>query len=275
MVRDCQLSSMDFIDVARRQLPSEPDIDIVDSVLERTLIAHSRYVPDSRRLAEWHATFELALEAIRSADSDDGRITWARTAIGAAATQDDIGRLAELRDNPAAIGGFAFDQEMRWEIAVKAVAYGLSGAKLQLDAEAARDRSDRGKRALIRAGAAQPSAEAKEEAWRRIHGPGYGSFHLTRAAMQGFFWTQQAELLAPYSGRFFDEVRSVFETRDHPFARSYMLTMYPAYRSEQHVLDRSNAVLGSLNGLPTLSRQLAEMADELARQIRVRQYAER
>jgi aminopeptidase N len=276
MVRDCQLSSLDFAAIARRQLPGESDFDIVDSVLQRLAIAQGRYLPDASRLAEAHATFELALDNLRGATSDDGRIIWARAAIAAAASAGDVARLVELREQPADIGGFAFDQEMRWEIAIKAVAHGLPGAGEQLEVEAGRDPSDRGRRAMIRAAAAVPAADAKAEAWRLIHGDGYGSFHLTRAAMQGFFWIHQADLLAPYAGRFFDEVRGVFEKRDHPFARSYMLTMFPGYRSERRVLDRSHELLASLNGsLPTLSRQLAESADELARQIRVREFAER
>jgi aminopeptidase N len=276
MVRDCQLGSLDFLAIGRRQLPSEPDLDIVDSVVQRMTIAQARYVPEARRLDEAHAAFELAVEQLREAASEDGRIIWARAAIAAAASAEDVRELVALRDHPTRAGGFLFDQEMRWDIAAKAVAHDLLGAHDQLRVEEARDPSDRGKRALIRAGAAVPTAGAKAEAWRRIHAEGYGSFHLTRAAMQGFFWTHQAELLAPYSERFFDEVRNVFETRDHPFARSYMLTMYPGYRSERHVLDRSQALLAGLNGnLPTLSRQLAEAADELARQIRVREFAER
>jgi aminopeptidase N len=275
MVRDAQLSSLDFLDIGRRQLPAETDMDIVDSILQRLALTQSRYVPDARRLGEAHATFEMALEAVGGATSPDGRIIWARAAITAAASRKDVERLAQLRDNPSGLDGFAFDQEMRWEIAIKAVAYDLPGAMDQLATEEQRDHSDRGQRARIRAHAARPTAEAKAEAWQRIHGDGYGSFHVTRAAMQGFWWIHQAELLAPYAGHFFDQVRPIFEKRDHPFARAYMLTMYPSYRSEAEVLDRSNSLLSSLNGdLPTLSRQLAEAADELSRAIRVRERAE-
>ncbi|HVM31306.1 MAG TPA: aminopeptidase N [Candidatus Limnocylindrales bacterium] len=276
MVRDCQLGSLDFLSICRRQLQLEPDLDIVDAMLQRIALAQARYVPDAVRLREAHATFDAALDSLRNARNSDGRIIWARAAIAAAASRDDVARLVELRDEPDAIGRFDFDQEMRWEIAVRAVAHGLPDALAQLDAEERRDPSDRGRRAVIRANAARPTAEGKAEAWRRIHGDGYGSFHFTRAAMQGFWWFHQAELLTPYRDRFFGEVRQVFETRDHPFARAYMLTMYPAYRSEPEVLDRSNEMLASLDGrLPTLSRQLAEAADELSRAIRVRACAER
>ena len=185
-----------------------------------------------------------------------------------ATTDADVARLVALAAGTEDIPGFVLDQEMRWAIAVKAVAFDLPDADARLATEAERDRSDRGRRALLRAEAARPSAEAKEEAWSKIHGEGYGSFHLTRAAMQGFFWPQQDHLLEPYVGRFFDRVRDVFATRDHPFARSYLLALYPAHRADPGVLERSQRLLAELNGsLPTLSRQLAEVADDLDRQI--------
>ena len=205
----------------------------------------------------------------------DPHIMWARSAINSATTTADVARLAELVDGSGSLPVFSEDQEMRWAIATKGIAYGLPDAEERLARETERDRSDRGRRALLRAEASRPSSEAKADAWSRIHGDGYGSFHLTRAAMMGFFWPGQDDVVEEYVDRFFSSVREVFETRDHPFARSYLLAMYPAYRADPIVLERSKKLLSSLNGsLPTLSRQLAEVADDLDRQIKVRAFAE-
>ncbi len=46
--------------------------------------------------------------------------------------------------------------------------------------------------------------------------------------MLGFFWPNQKELLEPFVDRFFNQLRDVFETRDHPFARAYLIYLYPA-----------------------------------------------
>jgi aminopeptidase N len=93
--------------------------------------------------------------------------------------------------------------------------------------------------------------------------------------MLGFLWPQQADLLEPYVGRFFDRVQEVFETRDHPFARAYLWSLYPTHKVDARVLERSREMVHGLNGsLPTLSRQLAELADELDRQIKVRAFAD-
>jgi aminopeptidase N len=275
MVRDCQLRSTDFMDICRRRLGAEPDLDVVNAALDRMTLVLGRYIPESRRQAEAHAAFETALERLRHADTGDAQIIWARAAISSAATAPDVQRLIDRLDAQPAGKGFTYDQDMRWGIVTKAIAHGLPGAEQRLSVEAARDASDRGRRALIRAEASRPRADSKEQVWQRIHGSGYGSFHLTRAAMQGFFWPHQEELLQPFVPRFFEQVRDVFATRDHPYARSYLMALYPAYRADPEVLARSHRLLESLDGaLPTLSRQLAEAADELARAIRVRAHAE-
>ena len=275
MVRDRQLRSTEYLAIGRDRLGAEPDLDILDMAIERAALVISRYVPEARRESEAHLWFEVAMANLAAAADGDRQIVWARSAVAVAATSTDVTRLAEIVARDERIGSFTFDQEMGWGVAIKAVAFGLPGAESLLAAQARRDPSDRGRRALLRAEASRPSAAAKAQVWELIHGAGYGSFHLTRAAMQGFFWPQQEELLEPYVERFFEQVRDVFTTRDHPFARSYLLSLYPAYRGDPGVLERSRRLLSELNGsLPTLSRQLTEVADDLDRQIKVRAFAE-
>jgi aminopeptidase N len=274
MVRDCELRSTEYLAIARSELPDEPDHDILNTVLDRAALIVNRYLPDSLHEAEAHMWFEAALENVDRATGDP-EIMWARSAINTAMSKEDVARLTTLIDGPATMAVFDDDQDMRWAIVTKGIAFGLPEAEDWLARETQRDRSDRGRRALLRAEASRPTAEAKQQAWDRIHGEGYGSFHLTRAAMMGFFWPQQGELVGPYVDRFFARVREVFETRDHPFARSYLLALYPAYGADPTVLQRSQELIASLNGsLPTLSRQLAESADDLERQIRIRAFAE-
>jgi aminopeptidase N len=276
MVRDRQLRSTEYLAIARERVGSETDRDILDMAVERAALALARFVPESARLAEAHLWFERALELLGATSDADHQILWARSAVAVAAGPDDVARLAAATAKDEPINGFALDQEMRWLVAIKAVAFGLPNADELLAMEAERDRSDRGRRALLRAEASRPTEGAKAEAWERINGEGYGSFHLTRAAMQGFYWPHQQPLLEPYEDAFFDKVRGVFETRDHPFARSYLLSLYPAYLGEPEVLERSRGLLSQLNGsLPTLTRQLTEAADDLDRVIKVRAFAEK
>jgi aminopeptidase N len=274
MVRDCRIKSTDYLAICRAQLPGERDFDVVGVVLERVAMTLVRYVPEVRRLPEAHEWFELALNTVTHASEPDTEVAWARSAIRAAAAPDDVARLVRIVDGTETLGSFEFDQEMRWAITVRAIAHGLPDGDRMLAEQSKLDPSDRGRRAMLQAEAARPTVESKQHTWQLINGDGYGSFHLTRAAMMGFFWAHQEDVLAPYVDEFFGRVRDIFEDRDHPFARAYIQSLYPAYRADPRVLDQSRKLLTTLNGsLPTLSRQLAEHADELERQIRVRDYA--
>jgi aminopeptidase N len=275
MVRDTRLRSTDFLDICRRILPNEPDLELVDGVILRVARCLADYVPDSRRLAESRALLDVALGALRRTASPDARIVWMRAAIMAAATPVDLEPLRALADGREVIDGFSVDQEMRWNLATKATAYGIDDAADLVAAERGRDRSDRGARAVIKAAAARPTAESKAETWRRINAEGYGSYHLTRAAMQGFVWPSQRDLIVPFREPFFEGLRGIFQTHDHPFARSYLTNLFQDRWAEPEMLERGRLLLGELDPAETtLARQLSEELDDLARAIRVRAYAE-
>jgi aminopeptidase N len=137
-----------------------------------------------------------------------------------------------------------------------------------------RDPSDRGQRAAIRALASRPAAASKQETWERIHGGGYGSDYLTRAAISGFQWTHQRDLLLPYRERFYEQVGDVYRTRDHAYAENYLRWLVPDRWAEPSELERMR---GFASGLDTehglLRRHVTEIADDIERDISVRAFA--
>jgi aminopeptidase N len=275
MVWDVRLPSTAYLEAARRNLPLQDDIELLESVLGRSTAALAAYVPQDMRDGEARALLVTALDAIRNASSRDARMIWLRAAIGVAATPEHLEPLFDLVDGRARVEDLTIDQDMRWALAIKGVAFGSEEAEERVAAERLRDPSDRGQRAVIRAAAARPTPEAKAEAWERIHGSGYGSYQLTRAAMQGFQSMRQRELLMTYREPFFEGVREVFATRDHPFARSYLLNMLPDLWAEPDVVQRSRRLLQSLDpDEQSLDRLLREKIDDLERAIRARALVE-
>ncbi len=274
MVRDRKLSSIEFLRIAGDKLRLEPDLELLDSVLERVHVVLDAYVPEPLREREGQLAFVAACRNLASAPPGDARIIWTRSAIAVASRRDDVRHLLAMADADADEQESTVDQEMRWSIAAKGIAYGLEGADDRLAAEAERDPSDRGRRSLIVAETSLPTADAKTRAWERIHGEGYGSLKLTGAAMRGFWWPCQADILEPYVGRYFEEVRRVFDRHDATFARTYARAMFPSYRADPGVLERSETLLGELDGSnPVLERILREANDELARTIACRAFA--
>jgi aminopeptidase N len=273
MVRDQQLRSTDYLTLVAQKVGVESDLELVESILGLAMAALGRFVPDEKREAAYHSFFQTAWDALRAAPSGDAHIIWARALIGVAVVPEDLDLIQRLADGKESVPGLTLDQDMRWSIAIKAVAYAMPGGEERVAAERARDESDRGQRAVLRAQTSRPTAAAKSEAWQRFHGEGYGSLHLTAAAMSGFHWTVQRDLLDPYAERFFERVPGVFEERLKEFASAYFGQLFPSFRVDQKLLDRSERLLAEVDGRNALlERMLRESNDDLARAIKCRAY---
>ncbi len=274
MVRDQQLSSVAFLALVREKMPLEPDSELLSAVLGHGAAALDRYVPDPWREREAGLLFGAALAALEKATQEDQVITWARTTIGVAVRTEDVLALGELLDGRRVIPALTLDQDMRWSIAMKYVVHGLAGADERVALEAERDKTDRGQRALVEAEVARPSAEAKAQAWEKMNGAGYGSLYLTRAAMAGFHWWRQRDILAPYTDKFFAAIPGIFESQDGEFATMYFRSLFPGYRAEPALLQRADSLLAATDESKSLLRRtLREAIDDLKRTIACRDYA--
>jgi aminopeptidase N len=274
MVRGARHSSLAYLELVRTVLPGERDDQILLAAHDAARGALARYVPAGRRLEEARRFVAAALATLEALPEGDLRTLWLRAAIGAAAEPADVTALARVVDQEPGRPGVRVDREMRWAVAALAVAHALPGARDRLAAERAADPTDRGERAELRAETGSPDASVKAAAWERILGEGYGSFHLTQAAMLGFNHAHQAQLLAPYVDRFFAALPAVAAERDHPFLRAYVTTLFPAYRPEPALVERARAMADEHGAeLPSLQRLLLEAADDMERAIVCRSFA--
>ncbi len=274
MVRATSLRSTDYLEAVRRWAPRESDRSMVDSVVSRAGVALRRYLPADDQVEVGRTLTRAAIGAMRTATDPDLRLTWARTAATFASDPEDIAELLGLVDGSWSVADVEVDQLLRWSLAIKAAAFGLEGATERVHEEQARDPSDRGQRAAIRASASRPDADAKQEAWERINGEGYGSDYLTRAAIAGFQWPHQRELTAAFRDDFYERVAQVYETRDHAYAESYLRWLVPDLWAESDEVER---IRGFVDGLAAerelLRRHFIEVADDIERDIRVRRFA--
>ena len=274
MVRDQQLKAQDYLELVRAKLPLEPSVELIDSTLGHAMAVLTRYTPGETRDEQAHLMFQAAWDALHAAPQGDAQIVWARTLFGVAVVPEDIEKVTALADGEHTVEGLTIDQNMRWSLATRYASMDLPGAKERIEEEAQRDPSDRGQRARLQAEVSFPRPEVKAEAWERIHGEGYGSLYMTAAAMGGFNWWRQRELLTPYVDRFFENVVGVFERPNKEFATSYFGALFPSYRAERGVLERSQQLLSELNGrMPMLERKLREANDDLERAIKCQEFA--
>ena len=274
MVRDRRLGSIDYLALAGEQLPVEPDLEISDAMLVTVQTALSSYVPEEIRVAQTRRFFSAARAAVGAVAPGDAQITWARALIAAAGDPDDVAALLRLADGHDSVPGLTVDQEMRWSIAVRAAAFALDGAEGRLQAERRRDPSDRAERAARRAEAARPDEASKALVWERLVADEYPSLQLAGEAMAGFNWHHQRALLEPYVERFFEAVPGVFERTENRYAVTFARHLFPSYRPEPEVLERSGQLVAELGDRqPMLTRMLREANDELERAIACRAHA--
>ena len=279
MVRDRQFRSTDWLAMVRAKLPHEPALELVSTTLAHAQHAVGSYVPESRRLDEARALFDLAHEQLPQAASQDLRITWARNLVAAAAEPDTVAAAWRLVDEGSGIEGFELDQDMRWSLAIRAAAYGLPDAEARLAGERERDGSDRGQRSLETAAVARPDRSVKAAAWSRFREDRESSLHIIRSAMGGFWsnrtwWLEEEVLQRQYVTRFFSEIRAIFEGRDKDFATNYFRQLYPSHIPTEDTISRTRAVLEALNEDEVLLRRnLREALDEAQRAEACRAFA--
>jgi len=273
MLRDREISSLDYLQLIGDQLRSEPSTQIIRMVtgltLARTL---SSYVPEHLKDEEIHKFVALAREAMDIAAPGDARVLWARALIGAATDPQDLALAGRIVDETEGLQGLPVDQDMRWTVAVRWSAMGMEGAADRVAAELARDPSDRGKRAALRADVSRPDPDGKAEAWARIHDQGYESLHMASAAMGGFRWWKQADLLAPFADSFFESVTGVINDWEFEAAKAYFYGLYPGYRVDSDTLAATKGLISSETDV-RLARLAIEMVDELERSLACRQLA--
>ena len=274
MVRGARLRSSEYLEAVRQFAPRETDRALVQSIIDRATVVQRRYVPEADLEDTARLLAASAISALRSVEDQDLRLIWARAASSLAASREDVETLLDLVDGGWSVEGFEPDQQLRWALATKATAFELDGAEERLELERTRDRSDRGQRAMIRAAVSRPDAAAKAEAWERIHGEGYGSDYLTRAAIMGFQWVHQRDLLMPFRDPFYEHIADVYAERDHTYAESYLRWLIPDRWAENSELERIRACAEGLDDeQDLLQRHLIEIADDVERDIRVREFS--
>ena len=200
LVRDGLYPAARYAQLVIDRLPHEPDSSIVQGVVESTVGSLlMRYLPDGERERWGSLIVDAARARLARGGSEGMRIVWSRVMVAASVTPRDVEETWQVAVGETPLDGVDIDQDFRWLLLVRAASFGAPNIAERLAAEAQRDPSDRGARALLAAEVATPSVAAKRAAWERILlADGYGSVRKTLAAAGGFAWPWQHELLAPY-----------------------------------------------------------------------------
>ncbi|RZU37435.1 aminopeptidase N [Streptomyces sp. BK022] len=258
MTRDGELATRDYLSLVLSGIGKESDIGVVQSLHRQAKLAIDLYADPAARetlLTRWT---EATLAHLRTAEpGSDHQLAWARAFAATARTPEQLDLLEALLDGSQTVEGLAVDTELRWAFVERLAAVGRFD-EAEIAAEYERDRTAAGERHAATARAARPTAEAKAEAWASVVESDKLPNAVQEAVISGFVQTDQRELLAPYTDRYFDSVKSAWDSRSHEMAQQIAVGLYPSVQVLEETLHKTDAWLTSTDPTPALRRLISE-----------------
>jgi aminopeptidase N len=270
MTRDAEMSTQDFLALVTTGGPTVSDIAVLEPLLRMAGQAVRQYAdPAWRPTARTQLDETLRGWLVAAEPASDTQLAYAEALAGAATSPASLDLLAGLLEGSVAVEGLAVDTELRWQLLRRLVSRGLAGPDA-IEAELDRDRTDAGERHAQTCLAAIPTAAAKARAWAAITG-GELANATFRAVLRGFADPDQAELLAPYSGRFYAALPQMWSDGASDMAQFFARVGYPSSVITQQAVDATAEYIERARPAPALARLLSEGRDEVARALRCQQ----
>ncbi|MFK4146416.1 aminopeptidase N [Streptomyces sp. NPDC004065] len=258
MTRDAELATRDYLSLVLSGIGKESDIGVVQSLQRQVKLAIDQYADPAARdtlLSRWT---EATLAHLRTAEpGSDHQLAWARAFAATARTPEQLDLLNALLEGSQTIDGLVVDTELRWAFVQRLAAVGRYD-EAEIAGEYERDRTAAGERHAATARAARPTAEAKAEAWASVVDSDKLPNAVQEAVIAGFVQTDQRELLAPYTERYFEVVKDIWESRSHEMAQQIAVGLYPAIQVSEDTLRRTDEWLASAEPNAALRRLVSE-----------------
>ncbi|MGW1283886.1 aminopeptidase N [Streptomyces sp. NPDC002586] len=258
MTRDAELPARDYLSLVLSGIGKESDIGVVQSLHRQVKLAIDLYADPAARESLLTRWTDATLAHLRTAEpGGDHQLAWARAFAATARTPEQLDLLEGLLEGTHTIEGLAVDTELRWAFVERLAAVGRFD-EAEISAEYERDKTAAGERHAATARAARPTQEAKAEAWSSVVESDKLPNAVQEAVIGGFVQTDQRELLAPYTDKYFEAVKGVWDSRSHEIAQQIAIGLYPAVQVSEETLTKTDTWLTSADPNAALRRLVSE-----------------
>ena len=269
MLRDAEISSSDFIDIAIAGLPGEDDITTVTALGNQLASAIEVYAaPKNRDLLREKIATVMGDLLEKAKPGSDFQLQFARFFASLAHTPAQGAKIRELLDGK--LNGLTIDADLRWHLLICLVERGLAGES-EIDAELQRDNTLTGQLARERCLAALPNIEAKERAFKTATENFEISNWMRLSAIQGFARPLHRDFHAKFIDRYFGLILEIYNTKSYEDSSNIIDLLFPSYVVSNETLSKTEAWLNSTgkDAHPTLRRHVLEAKDSLVRALKV------
>ncbi|MEU8751263.1 aminopeptidase N [Streptomyces chartreusis] len=271
MTRDAELATRDYLSLVLSGIGKESDIGVVQSLQRQVKLAIELYAAPATREALLTRWTDATLAHLRAAEpGSDHQLAWARAFAAAARTPEQLDLLDALLDGSQTIEGLAVDTELRWAFVQRLAAVGRFD-ETEIAGEYERDKTAAGERHAATARAGRPTAEAKAEAWASVIESDKLPNAVQEAVIGGFVQTDQRELLAAYTDKYFEVVKSVWDSRSHEIAQQIAVGLYPALQISEETLRKTDDWLSAAEPNAALRRLVSESRAGVERALRAQE----
>jgi aminopeptidase N len=280
MTRDAELRARDFVSLVCAGVQAETEVGVAQRLLLQAQTALGAYAEPGWACEHgWPMFADRLLELARGSEpGSDHQLAYVNALCSSVLKVRHIEVLSALLDTDPSdrgLAGLVVDTDLRWRIVSALARSGVVDADGPetpfIDAKAQRDPTAAGKRHAAAASAARPQAAVKERAWTEVIEDDTLPNIVARAIIGGFVAPGQAELLAPFTSRYFEAIPGVWERRSSEVAQTVVVGLYPAWDITDEGVAAADRFLAS-ELPPALRRLVIEGKAGVERALKARRF---
>jgi aminopeptidase N len=268
-VREAEMNPRDYLALALKTLPNETDLELTQSLLDRTTRAFQRYLSKPQQTAIAPQIESLCLDRMMESSEVDFRITYFRGFRSVATTAEARSRLKDLLSGKLAAPGVEIKPLDRWQIVRALLAQQDAEADSLLEAERKRDASDDGRKQAYVAEAARAEATTKQRYFDDYLKNRAVPEDWVEASLAAFNSPSQSSLTLPFLKPALEALPQVKRERKIFFVLAW-LNAFIGGQTSQQALDQVREFLRTNRIDRDLELKVLEVMNELERTAPIR-----
>jgi aminopeptidase N len=283
MTREAELRARDFVALVSGGMHAETEVAVLQRLLLQAQTALGSYAePGWAREHGWPQFADRLLELARGAQpGSDHQLAFVNALCSSVLSTRHVVTLADLLDHDASelgLAGLEIDTDLRWRIVTALATAGEIDADGPatpfIDAEVQRDPTAAGKRHGAQAAAARPQLQVKEEAWTTVVEDDTLANITARSIIAAIAPSGQAELLKPFTKRYFDAIPGIWARRSSEVAQTVVIGLYPHWDISEDGVAAADQFLTAPESEvpPALRRLVLEGQAGIKRSLKARQF---
>ncbi|GAA4192379.1 aminopeptidase N [Gryllotalpicola kribbensis] len=267
--RDAESRASDFVQLVLNNIGAETGSTTMRTALNQLVLSVGAYVAPAKRDAVAVAAADGVWALAQQAEpGSDAQFQFVKVFAQLASTDEQLAIVAGLRDGSVTLPGLSVDTDLGWELLQSLVVGGKAGTA-EIDAALAADNTASGNQSAAHARAALPTLEGKTAAWASVVEQDGAPNLIVRATGAGFQRAHDPELLAPFVEKYFDSLRTIWDTRSYAIAAGLINGLYPFTLANQELADATRAWLDANPEPAALRRIVVENLARVERALKV------